>query len=465
MRFLPITLFFICCAGLVAAQPRYEANWASIDSRPVPTWFEDAKFGIFIHWGLFSVPAFGPTDRDSVAVYDRYAEWYWWKLVDSSRTSKTYPIFKKFQNRVYGPTATYQDFANGFKCELFNPTDWAETFKQSGARYVVLTSKHHEGFTLWPSPQAWNWNAVDVGPHRDLAGDLMQAVRAKGLKMGYYYSLYEWFNPLYRQDVAAYVDRHMLPQLKDLVTRYQPDVLWTDGEWDHPSDTWRSTEFLAWLYNDSAVKKNIVVNDRWGKETRAKHGGYYTTEYDLVHDANANNLTFSRPWEECRGIGGSFGYNRAENLQDYSTGKQLVDILVDKVARGGNLLLNIGPTADGRIPVIMQQRLKDIGDWLAVNGEAIHDTRRWDGAPKNAKQTGVYYTRKGSTLYAICTRWPTAPVAVPGVSKAARVSMLGVPGNVPARLAGGALRLTPPTLTPATTPCQHAWVFRLEGAL
>ena len=231
MRFLPITLFFICCAGLVAAQPRYEANWASIDSRPVPTWFEDAKFGIFIHWGLFSVPAFGPTARDSVAVYDRYAEWYWQRLLDSSRTNKTYPIFKKFQNRVYGPTATYQDFANGFKCELFNPTDWAETFKQSGARYVVLTSKHHEGFTLWPSPQAWNWNAVDVGPHRDLAGDLMQAVRAKGLKMGYYYSLYEWFNPLYRQDVAAYVDRHMLPQLKDLVTRYQPDVLWTDGEW------------------------------------------------------------------------------------------------------------------------------------------------------------------------------------------------------------------------------------------
>jgi alpha-L-fucosidase len=442
---------------------QYKSDWASIDSRPVPAWFENAKFGIFIHWGLFSVPAFGPTARDGVDVYDRYAEWYWQKSTDPK--SKTYPIFTKFQDRVYGKDFKYQDFVKGFTCDLFKPDEWADLFKQSGAKYVVLTSKHHEGFTLWPSAQSWNWNAVDVGPHRDLAGDLMKAVKAKDMRMGYYYSLYEWFNPLYKKDVNAYVDEHMMPQLKDLVTRYKPDIVWTDGEWDHPSETWKSTEFLAWLYNESPVKNDVVVNDRWGKETRSKHGGIYTTEYDLVHDANSTGMTFTHPWEECRGIGSSFGYNRTENLEDYSTSDQLVGMLIDKVARGGNLLLNVGPTADGRIPVIMQQRLHDIGNWMAVNGEAIYDTRKWDAAPAVNKDTKVYFTRKGNDLYALCTEWPTQPITVSGISKAGRVTMLGYKGTVSASTSGKTVRITMPAVTPNTIPCQHAWVVKLAGVL
>lgn len=442
---------------------RYEPNWESIDSRAVPTWFEDAKFGIFIHWGVFSVPAYSPTARDGVAVYDRYAEWYWRKLTDPK--GKTYPFFQAFHEKNYGKDFKYQDFANAFKAELFKPDEWADIFKQSGAKYVVLTSKHHEGFTLWPSAQAWNWNAVDVGPHRDLAGDLIKAVRAKDLRMGYYYSLYEWFNPLYRQDVNRYVDEHMMPQMKDLVTRYKPDVFWTDGEWDHPSETWKSTEFLAWLFNDSPVKNDVVVNDRWGKETRSKHGGIYTTEYDLVHDENTLGKKIEHPWEECRGIGGSFGYNRNENLEDYSTSKQLIDMLIDKVARGGNLLLNIGPTADGRIPVVMQQRLHDIGTWLATNGDAIYGTRAWAAAPAIGKDTKVFYTQKGKDLYAICTEWPAASLTVAGVGKPAKVSLLGYNGAVKADSKAKSLVIVPPTLSPATIPSPYAWVFKLEGVL
>ncbi|MCK8492827.1 alpha-L-fucosidase [Spirosoma sp. RP8] len=454
-----VILLALSLSVFFSANAQYKPTWESIDSRPVPAWFEDAKFGIFIHWGLFSVPAFAPTARDGVGVYDRYAEWYWQKVTDPKQ--KTHPLFTKFQDRVYGKDFKYQDFAEDFKCELFNPDEWADIMKQSGAKYVVLTSKHHEGFTLWPSAQSWNWNAVDVGPHRDLAGDLTKAVKDKGMRMGFYYSLYEWFNPLYKSDVNAYVDNHMIPQMKDLVTRYKPDVVWTDGEWDYPSETWKSTEFLAWLYNESPVKKDVVVNDRWGKETRSKHGGIYTTEYDLVHNDNSLDTKFTHPWEECRGIGSSFGYNRVENLEDYSSSKQLIDILVDKVARGGNLLLNIGPTADGLIPVIMQQRLHDIGDWLAVNGEAIYNTRAWDKAPKVSKDTRVFYTKKGNDLYAICTEWPSQPVAVTGAKKLTRVSLLGFKGTVTTK--GNAI--VPPTVTPATMPCQHAWVFKLEGAL
>jgi alpha-L-fucosidase len=453
-----LPLLFITFAA--QAQIKYEANWNSIDSRPVPAWFEDSKFGIFIHWGLFSVPAWAPT---KASVYEKYAEWYWWRSLDPK--AETYPLFSEYHQRMYGKDFKYQDFVKDFKAELFDPAAWADVLDQSGAKYVVLTSKHHEGFALWPSGHAWNWNAVDVGPHRDLAGDLIKAVRTKGLRMGYYYSLYEWFNPLYRSDINKYVDEHMIPQLKDLVNRYQPDVVWTDGEWDHPSETWKSTEFLAWLFNDSPVKDYVVVNDRWGKETRSKHGGIYTTEYDLVYDQTSVGQRISHPWEECRGIGGSFGYNRNENLADYSTSQELVNILIDKVARGGNLLLNIGPTADGRIPVIMQQRLKDMGDWLRVNGEAIYGTRTWAKAPQVTAQTKTFYTRKGRDLYVLCTQFPDKEIVVKEISGATKITLLGTSQKVSFTSSGGSVKIKPPVITPANNPCQYAWVFKIEGAL
>ncbi len=438
----------------------YSPTWESIDSRPIPQWFQDAKFGIFLHWGLYSVPAWGPTG--GVGVYEKYAEWYWWSLTNPSRES--YEQFNNIHNDFYGEDAKYQDFISGFTCDMFEPAEWARIFKEAGARYVVLTSKHHEGFCLWPSQESWNWNAVDVGPHRDLAGDLITAVRDSGLHMGYYYSLYEWFNPLYRSDVDKYVDEHMLPQMYDLVNRYEPDIVWTDGEWDFPSEVWRATEFLAWLYNESPVKDKVVVNDRWGEETRGKHGGIWTTEYDLVHQGNASDMEMERYWEECRGIGTSFGYNRNENLENYSTSEELVHILINKVARGGNLLLNVGPTADGRIPVIMQQRLSDMGDWLAVNGEAIYGTRKWENMPPVTADTKVYYTAKENDLYVLCTEFPTEPVSVPGINKG-NVFMLGFDGKVTSVVKNGSFQITAPVITPATNPCDYAWVFKVEGAL
>jgi alpha-L-fucosidase len=281
--------------------------------------------------------------------------------------------------------------------------------------------------------------------------------------MGFYYSLYEWFNPLYKSDLNKYVDEHMIPQMKDLVNRYHPDLVWTDGEWDHPSEAWKSTQFLSWLFNESPVKETVVVNDRWGKETRSKHGGIYTTEYDMVHEGNANDTKFDHPWEECRGIAGSFGYNRNEVLEDYSTSKELVHILINKVARGGNLLLNIGPTADGRIPDIMQQRLSDMGAWLKVNGEAIYGTRKWAMAPVVTPETTVYFTKKGSDLFVIVTKWQDKPIVVKGIGKADSVSMLGYDGKVKYSASSNSLTINPPAITPATSPCNYAWVFKVHN--
>merc|ERR1719422_2511869 len=149
--------------AFAATTGQYTADWASLDARPLPRWYDEAKFGIFIHWGVFSVPSFS-------------SEWYWQRL-DGDKD----PSVVAFHKKMYGENFKYQDFAPMFRAQMFDPTQWAKMFKRSGARYVVLTSKHHEGFTNWPSEVSWNWNAMDVGPHRDLVGDLGEAVRRVGL--------------------------------------------------------------------------------------------------------------------------------------------------------------------------------------------------------------------------------------------------------------------------------------------
>ena len=340
--------------ALGAAAQRYEPTWESVDKRPTPQWFTDAKFGIFIHWGVYSVPAYAPVIPGKLA----YAEWYW-NAMERGKTPGANPIQAgtwAYHQKQYGAGYPYQDFAPHFRAELFDPDHWADVFARSGAKYVALTSKHHEGFALWPSKEAsstWGrpWNAVEIGPKRDVLGDLTAAVRRRNLKMGYYFSLYEWFNPLWLSDKPRYIREHMTPQFKDLVTRYEPSIIFSDGEWDLPSSEWKSAELLAWLYNDSKVKNDVVVNDRWGKETRHLHGGYWTTEY------TPGMAGSDHAWEESRGMGFSYGYNRAERAAHYHTGRELVIMLADLVSRGGNLLLDIGPDADGTIPVVMEERL------------------------------------------------------------------------------------------------------------
>ena len=469
----------------------YTPDWESLDSRPTPEWFLDAKLGIFIHWGVYAVPAY--------AYPDSYSEWYWHSLEApqegrSERQQRNALATREFHNRVYGEQFTYPQFAPEFKAELFDPGQWADLFRKSGARYVVLTSKHHDGFALWPSEDAnrtWGrpWNSVDEGPRRDLLGDLGDAVRDAGLKMGFYYSLYEWFNPLWLQDRDRYIKEHMIPQFKDVVSRYRPALIFSDGEWDLEHERWHSTELLAWLFNESPSRDEVVINDRWGKGIRHEHGGYYTTEY------GAGMADGSHAWEENRGIGHSFGYNRNEPIDNYMTAKQLVWVLADLVSRGGNLLLDVGPTADGRIPLLQQQRLLELGAWLDVNGEAIHGTRPWRTpaqwtAGKQPvqeykqyrqeydilKMAGlepeggmarkmVFFTRKGADLYAILPGFPNGPFTLEGVSApaGASVTMLGVNGDLDWQQSQGGLQIAPPDIAPAALPSRHAFVFKVAG--
>ncbi len=211
---------------ITAGAAQYAPTWDSLDTRPLPTWYDDAKVGIFIHWGVFSVPSFGVSSGGASG------EWFWWEWQGSKD-----PAYSAFVAATEAPQWTYADYAPRFQAEFFNASQWASLFKASGARYIVPTSKHHEGFTNWPSATSFNWNSVDVGPHRDLIGELATAVKAAGLTFGIYHSLFEWFNPLFLEDEAAKFAKNITTseflqktfgELHDLVNRYEPELIWSD---------------------------------------------------------------------------------------------------------------------------------------------------------------------------------------------------------------------------------------------
>jgi alpha-L-fucosidase len=472
---------------------RYEADWKSLDARPIPDWYTKAKFGIFIHWGLYSVPAYAAVN---VKDENPYAEWYWNSLTEGMKAPGPVghgALTWEFHKRTYGPDFSYFDFAPLFRAELYDPDYWANLFVDSGAKYVALTSKHHEGFTLWRSIEAnrsWGraWNAVDIGPKRDVLLDLMEAGRRKSLHMGIYYSLYEWYNPLWLSDKRRYVADHMIPQFKDVVSHAKPDIIFSDGEWELPSDQWRSTEILSWLYNESPVADYVVIDDRWGSETRHKHGGYYTTEY------TAGMQQSSHAWEESRGMGYSYGYNRMETLKDYHSDRQLLLMLIDIVSRGGNLLLDIGPRADGHIPVVMEERLRQMGDWLRQNGEAIYETTafkrasQWsegnkpkledkefraeyditrlvDSPASGDSRVEAFFTQKGDTLYAILPRWPSGDLVLRDIPVTAdsKVSLLAAQASLRSKKQSDGLAISIPMELRANTPHSQAYVLKIAG--
>lgn len=423
----------------------YENNWESLNSRPVPQWFADAKFGIFIHWGLYSVPAY--TWKGA------YSEWYMQQYQDPK--TETY----EFHNRVYGEKTKYEDFVQGFKAELFDAKKWADLFQKAGAKYINLVSKHHDGFCMYKTDYAWNWNSVDVGPHRDFAQELKDALADTDVRFGVYHSVYEWFHPTYLKNPEQYALEHLIPMLKELVEKYQPATLFTDGEWEHPSSVWHSTEFLQWLYNESSVKDFIVPNDRWGKETRGHLGGNFTTEYGFIEaNKRIEDVVLDRPFEECRGIGCSFGLNRNENVEDYLSAKELLETLCSLVSKGGNFLLNIGPAADGTIPVIMEERLLQMGDWLRVNGEAIYASRIYS----KEQQEGVYYTKKDDADYAIINHFPFGEQVLELVDydPALKASLLGSDAALEVVDCGGKAKIVFPPINPDAVDC--SWLYTIK---
>lgn len=489
MKYKQLVILAILAVHLtLQGQDKIEPTWESIDNRDVPAWFQDAKFGIFIHWGPYSVPAWSPKGT--------YSEWYQYWLQSKSLFGNgkfTGTEIYDYHTKTYGPHFSYYGFGELFIANNFDADKWAKLFEDAGAKYMMITTKHHDGFTLWPSEEAnktwgFDWNAKDLGAKRDLLKELEVAVKKTTVKFGTYYSLYEWYNPLWLSDKKKYVEDHMHPQFKDMVENYQPDLIWSDGDWDMEADDWKSKELLAWLFNESAVGKTVVVNDRWGKGVRFNHGGYFTPEYMSEMDG-------SRPWEECRGMGFSFGYNQNEDAWDYASERTLIYLLLNVVSNGGNLLLDIGPDAQGNIPPIMQDRLLAMGEWLQINGEAIYGTRKWERAcqwsengEKNWKPEGkhympadfilkqtidpepgyavreVFFTSKGDDIYAIVPTWPKETLTIRDlkIKGSASVQLLGTDLKLTSTQKGRDLVIQVPVLTVDELPCKYAYTFKIS---
>ena len=443
----------------------YQPATESLRKHKTPQWFEDAKFGVFIHWGVYAVPAFHEWYVEFISPKANFGFMFGGPPYTATQGNLPDELFRsgireeayKYHLDHWGPNFAYDDFIPMFKAEKFDPAAWAALFEEAGAKYVVLTAKHGDEYALWPS-KFTRRNSMDTGPHRDLAGDLTKAVRGQGMKMGFYHNTtYTFWDQRYPgRDWVEYMNN----SIKELVDRYRPSVLWGDvtvgpvytrnGQ-GLPADYWNSKEVLAYFYNHSQDPAEVVANDRWGRDTDGKKVGDYATP-----ERARMNRIMAEKWETCDSLDPtSWGHNARLKPGDYMTPNQLVDYLVDVVSKNGNLLINIGPRADGTIPEIMQECLRQTGRWLRVNGEAIYGTRCWT----TYRDGDVRFTRKGDTLYAIALEWPEDDLKLASLAgvDVVKVEMLGLNEPVKWKQQSDGLVIQPP----AKRPCRYAYTFKI----
>lgn len=472
----------------------YQPTWESLDGHASPEWFDDAKFGMFLDWGLYSVPGWGRPNPDGGPTYP---DWYVWDMYEKAQT-------RAYHARTWGAEFRRDDFIPMFDAREYDAAAIVRAAAQAGMKYVVPFCKHHDGFCLWDS--AWTFrDAADTSPGRDLLAPLVAACREQGLKFGAYFSVEEWEYPLLDEHgrltaerqweffeprlapydaarldgriagkvpVRDFVREYIIPQCKELIDKYDPDLLWYDGEWKLASEQRGTRELAAYYYNRAAGRKDVAVNDRYGDcpESRGRHGDFFTSEFNVERLQSREHK-----WEECRSIGRHFGYNREVVDSDVLSPAGLIHMLVDIVSRNGNLLLVVNPTGPGALLPMELARLQAVGQWLRVNGEAIYATRQYrpaspaaagagDGAGKPVRFTA---SKDGRFVYAIATAWPGDTLALPSVQcrDGAAVTMLGV--ERPLRWSrtgaseGGGLTVEIPSGLAQNRPCEHAWVLRI----
>lgn len=476
------------------ADQKYEPTWESLKTYRVPDWYQDAKFGLFIHWGVYCVPAFGN-------------EWY--------PRNMYLPTTAEYQHHVktYGPQAKfgYKDFIPLFKAEKFDPERWAQLFKDAGARYVVPVAEHHDGFAMYDSALS-RWTAAKMGPKRDILGELAQAVRRQGMVFGLssHRAEHWWFmnggkeydsdgrDPQYadfygpaRPRTGEWESKDWLPRpdakfLDDwlrrtceLVDKYHPQVVWFDWWIEQIVFEPYLQKFASYYYNKGL---------EWGLGVAINYKNQAFPEEAAVLDVERGQLKNTRPlfWQTDTSVSkNSWGYVLE---QDYKTAGSIIGDLVDIASKNGALLLNIGPRPDGTIPEQEEAILLEIGDWLRVNGEAIYGTRPWvtfgegptevnEGAFTDTKRADftaqdIRFTCKGNTVYAISLNRPAgelvirsmAPMSTSGTGSSvdagqiARVGLLGGEGSLPWRQDEAGLHIE----LPGGLPGQYAYSFKIE---
>jgi len=473
---------------VIAAGP-YAASWESLSSYQAPAWYQEGKLGIFVHWGVYSVPAFAN-------------EWYARNMYLQGT--------REFDHHVatHGPQSQfgYKDFIPSFRGEQFDPDAWADLFKRAGARYVVPVAEHHDGFAMYDCSLS-EWTAVKMGPKRDVVGDLAAAVRRLGLVFGVsshraehwwffdggtkfdsdvqdprFHGLYGPARPAPSRETRekemvdsppdqAFLDDWLL-RTCELVDRYRTQLVWFDWWIMHQAFVPYLQKFAAYLYNRGA---------QWNQGVAINYKLEAFPEGTAVYDIERGQLSGIRPilWQTDTAISkNSWGYVKN---QDYKTATAVIHDFIDIVSKNGALLLDVGPRPDGTIPEPEQAVLLELGRWLDVNGEAVYGTRFWKvfGEGPTAVQSGgftdtkreaftsddIRFTTKGDALYAICLGWPAKEWTIEslggGAGKVVGVTMLGSQQPVTWSQDERALRIA----APIKKPCDHAYAFKvaLEG--
>lgn len=472
--FAVLLLLFVMLQPAMA-QERYQATWESLKQYQTPDWFRDAKFGIFIHWGVYSVPAFG-------------SEWYPRNMYQQGS-----PEFKHHVE-TYGPQAKfgYKDFIPMFKAEKFDPVQWVTLFKKAGAKYIVPVAEHHDGFAMYKTALS-KWNAYEMGPKRDVVGELAKEIKKQGLIFGLSsHRIEHWFfmnggrkfesdvldnkyNDFYgpaREESETPSPEYMndwLMRCTELVNNYQPQLFWFDWWIEQPAmDPYRKT-FASFYYNKGLEwNKGVVIN----------YKNVSFPDGTAVLDLERGKLAGIRqiPWQTDDAIGNqSWGYAAGNT---FKSAQYVITNLIDIVSKNGNLLLNIGPRPDGTITEEETQTLLGTGKWLDINGEAIYGTRPWklwgegptqsasgsfadQKIPFNAKD--IRFTTKGDTLYAIALGLPKELTAIKALGTNAKngviatIEMVGSNEKVKWSQKADALAIEPSKAYPA----ENAVVYRI----
>lgn len=453
----------------------------SIDAHQVPEWFKDAKFGMFIDWGLWSVAGWAPKKEGAM-----YPDWYEFRMdTDTS--------FMQYHEKNWGKDFKRDDFIPLFRAENYQPEQLVAIAKGAGMKYIVPFTKHHSGFCLWPSSYTQR-DAMDMGPNKDLIKPLVEHCKKEGLKFGFYFSVEEWEYPVIGSTgqlqnrlwsgeikqfdaslekkcsgkiaVRNFGTDYLVPQATEFIDQYDPDLIWFDGDWNTHVEELHTYDIASYFYNKNEGRKPVAVNDRYGphageKWQRSKRGDFYTNEYG---DMEKEVKQARHAWEECRGISQSFGYNWQDTDGNVISSKKFIEQFVDIVSHGGNLLLIVNLDGKGALPNIQETRLRDIGQWLKVNGEGIYATRPY----KQPSEGSVSYTQSKDerSVYAIMKEWPGNELHLKGVNpaKGSKIELLGYTNSLEwvNSTEGVTVKLPVQLQTEKNRPCQYAWVLKIN---
>jgi alpha-L-fucosidase len=439
--------------GCETASPDYmNESQEEFDARL--EWWRDARFGMFIHWGLYAVPA-GVYENQAI---DGIGEW--------------------IMNSAQIPVAEYEQFAAQFDPVQFDAAEWVRIAKDAGMKYIIITSKHHDGFSLWDSDVS-NYDIIDATPFgRDILRELADAAAEQGIRLGFYHSIMDWHHPdaqaphyptyntgdKINPNFPSYVENYLKPQVRELVTNYDPAVLWFDGEW---VPEWTHEMGLEMYNMVRSLSPDILINNRVDKGRQGMQG-MTRTDQQYAGDFGTPEQeilagTSTLDWESCMTMNDTWGFKSTDN--NWKSAETLIHNLVDIAAKGGNYLLNVGPTAEGLIPQASVERLAEMGDWMDVNGEAIYGSRLWahyeDGE-------NVRYTNVGDNVYAISLGWPGEELELTHVQPDAdsEIRLLGYDQPLEwAYDATDGLTITLPAAlqNESARPSKYAYAFRMTG--